>query len=102
MNVYAIIAVAAISLGGVYYVSALRDKVDTLETEVETQKLQIKIHADNVILLTNQLAFEKQNQEIGDDAVSELKQEVPKLDFNTPLPASIQSVLDGFHSRIRP
>lgn len=87
--------------GGMFYISSLHEKVAFLETQVETQKLQIKIHADNVALLTEQLAFEAENNEIGQTAISELKEEVPHVDFNTPLPPSVQGVLDRFHSRIR-
>lgn len=100
-RLYAYAAVALIIGGGVFYISSLRDKVDELETQVSLQKEQIKIHADNVVLLTEQLAFEAENNEIGQTAISELKEQVPHVDFNTPLPPSVQGVLDRFHSRIR-
>lgn len=98
----AYVVAAGVAVGGVFYISTLRDQVSSLETQVEIRDLQIEIHADNVKLLTEQLAFEAETQEIGDNAVSELKQEVPQVDFNTPLPPSVQGVLDRFHSRVRP
>lgn len=94
--------IASVVMGGVFYISTLRDKVADLESQVEIRDLQIEIHVKNMKLLSKQLVFETKTKEIGDDAVLELKQEVSQPDFNTQIPESVQDVLDKFHSRIRP
>ena len=96
-----LLGVILVSIVGVTYIGILRGKVSDLESQVEIRDLQIKINADNVELLAEQLAFEKLNQETGANATSELN-EVPEVDRNTPLPSSVQGVLDRFNSSIRP
>jgi hypothetical protein len=96
---YGLLAVAV--LGGGFYISTLYDDIFDLEQTLKMKDIQIEIFKTNAELLEDQLAFETQNEENGNAALSELGQ-VSKEERDRPLTPAIQNVLDGFHSRIRP
>jgi len=99
------LAVAAIGLfalvGGGIFVSSLYFENEELTKEKLILETQIETFETNIELLEAQLETEREIRDNADVAIQELHKEVPDVDFNTPLPESIQGVLDNFHSNSR-
>ena len=88
-------------LAGVTYVGVLRDQNEELTKEKLILETQVETFEANIELLEAQLDTEREIRDNADVAIQELQQEVPDVDYNTPLPDSIQGVLDNFHSSTR-
>ena len=72
----------------------LKDENKRLNTQIEVIEI-------NVDLLETLLEDEKKTREAAQEALNALLEDVPDEVFQTTLPPEIQSVIDGFHSRIR-
>lgn len=84
-----------------YFVLGLVTDNALLKKENLRLESQMEITQFNADLYRSQLETERQIRNAGEDASTELKENVPDVDFNTPLPESIQGVLDRFHSSSR-
>ena len=89
-------------VAGAVTLKLLWDSNQELKAEKLILETQIQVNADNLVLLTNQLAFEQKNRISAQVALSELAKEVPDVIYSQELPPTIQGVLDRFHQSIRP
>ena len=87
--------------GAAYFVLGLATDNALLKKENLRLETQMEIIQFNVELYQSQLEEELQIRNVGEDAITELKEVVPDVDYNTLLPESIQGVLDRFHSSSR-
>jgi hypothetical protein len=94
------IAIAALIGGGVY-VSSVFNENQELKSDKVLLEAQIRTHEINLALFEEMLENERQIRDTAEVAIDELKQDVPDVDYETPLPESIQGVLDRFHSSSR-
>lgn len=84
--------------GAAYFVISLTTHNALLEKENRRLEAQMEVIQFNVELYQTLLETENQIRNVGEDAVTELKEVVPDVDYDTPLPESVQGVLDRFHS----
>lgn len=83
-----------------YFVLGLVTDNALLKKENLRLETQMEIVQFNVELYQSQLEAEREIRNAGETAQIELKQEVPDVDYHTPLPDSVQGVLDRFHGSI--
>lgn len=84
-------------VGGGIYVSSIYFENKELKKEKLVLETQIETFETNIELLEELLVSEREIRETAQQAQTELKQDVPDVDFNTSLPDSVQGVLDRFH-----
>lgn len=68
--------------------------------ELETVQIAREKAEKNLMLVSDQLSLERQTREAAQAALIEL-QDVPDVDFNTPLPDSVGSVIRSFNQRMQ-
>lgn len=86
--------------GAAYFVLGLATDNALLKKENLRLETQMEIVQFNVELYQSQLEAEREIRNAGETAQIELKEDVPDVDYNTPLPDSIQGVLDRFHDSV--
>lgn len=99
-RVYMYLTVLLALTGAAYFVIGLVTDNALLKKENLRLETQMEIVQFNVELYQSQLEVEREIRNAGQTAKTELKQDVPHVDYNTPLPNSIQNVLDGFHASV--
>ena len=100
LQLYAIIGLMAFSVlsaGGLWLTWGWYQ--DT-KRELETVQIAREKAEENLILVSDQLSLERQTREAAQAALIEL-QDVPDVDFNTPLPDSVGSVIRSFNQRMQ-
>lgn len=100
IQLYALIGLLALSVltGGasLYLWKANQELNQTLKQK----EASIKKAQDNLKLVSEQLATERETRLAAEEALSDLK-DVPDVDYSTPLPPSISNVLTGFRDRMQ-
>lgn len=100
IQAYVVMGLLALSVtaGGASYIlwkSNQAMKADLAEKQASLEKTQ-----KNLVLVSDQLAHERETRKAVEESMAALK-EVPDVDYSTPLPQSIRSVLSGFHKRMQ-
>lgn len=75
---------------------ALWDETRELKSDLRVLETERQEAEKNLVLVSDQLARERINRQIAEQALSNLK-DIPDADFNQPLPDSVSGVLDQFH-----
>jgi len=86
-------------LGAGYSLFGLYETKWELEAENSTLKLQLKVAERNAAIAEELLETELEIRNTARQALTQLHEVVPDVEYDTPLPAGIQSVLDDFHLR---
>lgn len=100
LQLYALIGLMAFSVlaGGATYV--LWNQNAKLEDRLEIVTIARNKAKENLALVSAQLAEEREIREATEAALANLR-EVPDVEYNTPLPDSIRSVLDDFNTGLQ-
>lgn len=100
LQLYAIIGLMAFSVlsaGGLWLTWGWYQ-----DTKQELKNVQIAREKaeENLLLVSDQLENERNTREAAEAALADLR-DVPDVDYQTPLPSSIGSVLTDFRDRMR-
>lgn len=99
LRIYLLAGLAVFSLVSGLTAKALWDETRELKSDLEILETERKEAEKNLLLVSDQLARERVNRQIAEQALINLK-DIPDADFNQPLPDSVSDVLDQFHQSL--